>query len=159
AARRARFEGESRLARSFDHPNIVRVDRVVTQEEAPLPFFAMDLLTGGDLGRFRGVPVEGVGALLRLLAEVGGALDYLHRRGLVHCDVKPSNILLDGRQRPYLTDFGMTVSPDDIEHTGPRGGTVLYMSPEQFEGFSSGPGSGVRLGPGSDVYSLGVLMY
>jgi serine/threonine protein kinase len=159
SARLARFESEARLAQSFEHPHIVRVYQVVSKTESDLPYFVMDLLPGGNLGQFRGLSRQDFSTLIRLLIEIGSALDYLHQRGLVHCDVKPSNILLDGQRHAYLTDFGMTASPDDIEHTGPRGGTILYMSPEQFEGMSSGQATSACVGASSDVYSLGVLMY
>jgi serine/threonine-protein kinase len=154
----SRFEAEAALARSLDHPHIVRVHEVVMPPASPLPFFVMDHLPGGHLGQFRGAAAERFPELVRLFVAVSGALEHIHRRGLVHCDVKATNVLLDAGGRPFLTDFGMAASPDEIAEAGPHGGTIAYMAPEQFETMSSGPG-GAPVGPPADVYALGVLMY
>lgn len=158
-ARVAHFEAEARLAFSFDHPNIIRVLDVVTQTDSSLPFFVMDRLRGGHLGHLKRPAAAEFGRLIRMLIAAGKAMGYIHRRGLVHCDIKPSNILLDDSHSPYLTDFGMTASLQEIEEEGPHGGTLLYMSPEQFENISGGPVISNRVDPRSDIYSFGVLMY
>jgi len=157
--RRERFEHEARLAQSLVHPRIVLVHEVLMPPAVPLPMFVMDLLPGGSIGQFRGSPAAQFGAVTTLLAQVCEALSCIHDRGLVHCDVKASNILLDDAGQAYLADFGMTGTPDDIAQEGPRGGTILYMSPEQFASLSEGPDSAHPVDARSDIYSLGVLMY
>jgi len=157
--RRARFEHEAQLAQSLVHPHVVPVHEVLLPPAVPLPMFVMDLLPGGNIGQFRGAPPAQFGAVTGLLAQVCGALSFIHDRGLVHCDVKASNILLDGAGQAFLADFGMTGTPDDIAQEGPRGGTILYMSPEQFASLSEGPDSAHPVDARSDIYSLGVLMY
>ena len=69
---------------------------------------------------------------LRIVGQVGDALDAAHRHGLVHRDVKPSNVLLDEGEHAYLADFGLTRIVAEIGSTGPRLGTADYMAPEQI---------------------------
>jgi serine/threonine-protein kinase len=158
-ARVARFEAEARLAQSLVHPHIVRVHEVAGHDRAPQPFFVMDLLPGGSVGQFRGLELPRLPFLRELLARVCDALGWLHGQGLVHCDVKPSNILLDGQGRPYLTDFGMAASPEQLAAEGASGGTVVYMAPEQMESLAQhGPASGAFDGR-ADLYAVGVLLY
>jgi serine/threonine-protein kinase len=158
-ARIERFEAEARLAQSLIHPHIVRVHEVVGREESPLPFFVMDLLTGGAISQFRGLELDRLPHLRQLLAGVCDALEHIHQRGLVHCDVKPSNILLDGQGQPFLTDFGMAASAEQLAREGATGGTVVYMAPEQMESITQhGPASRPFDGR-ADVYALGVLLY
>jgi eukaryotic-like serine/threonine-protein kinase len=159
AARIARFEREARLAQSLDHPHIVRVHQVVSPPDAPLPFFAMDYLRGGEIGRLRRCPAEEIPSLIEILAQVCDALEYVHGRGLVHCDVKASNILLDEARRPFLTDFGMTASAEDLAQEGPHGGTIQYMAPEQFESLMEGANAKSRVDGRSDNYAIGLLLY
>jgi serine/threonine-protein kinase len=154
-----RFEAEARLSLSLRHPHVVRVYEVVGRDASALPFFVMDLLPGGSVARFRGADDERLPEALGALALVCDALDYIHRRGLVHCDVKPSNVLLDGEGRPYLTDFGMAASPERLAREGTAGGTVAYMAPEQLESLAvRGPASRPLDGR-ADVYAVGVLLY
>jgi serine/threonine protein kinase len=88
-----------------------------------------------------------------LIAKIADALHYAHRRGLVHRDVKPANILLDTAGTPYLADFGLALKDDDFGKERPQGGTIAYMSPEQVRG------EGHLVDGRSDVFSLGVVFY
>jgi tetratricopeptide (TPR) repeat protein len=91
-------------------------------------------------------------SLARVGAQVADALEYAHQQGVVHRDVKPSNLLLDLNGRVWVTDFGLAkaTGSDDLTHTGDVLGTLRYMPPEAFDGHSDGRG---------DVYSLGLTLY
>ena len=148
---RDRFLRESRLAARLDHPNVVSVFDA-REEEGEL-IVAMRLVTGSDLRQLidREGPLEPARAIA-LLGQVAEALDAAHAAGIVHRDVKPHNILVDG-DRAYLTDFGLAKA---VEESGVLSGasvvgTVEYMSPEQWRG--------ARVGPATDVYSLGCVLY
>ena len=149
---RERLLRESRLAASLDHPNVVPV---YDAGEADSRFFlAMRYVEGTDL---RAV-LRGEGALsperaIDIAAQVAGALDAAHERGLVHRDVKPSNVLLDERGHCYLADFGLTQSMAAQGQTtdGSLLGTLDYVAPEQIRG---GDVDGR-----ADVYSLGCLLF
>lgn len=148
---RERFLRESRLAARFDHPAVVPVYDAREQDGELI--VAMRLIAGGDLKQRiakRGPlpPAEAVA----LLAQVAGALDAAHAAGVVHRDVKPHNILLEG-ERAYLTDFGLAKALGDsgVLSGASVVGTAEYMSPEQWRG--------ERVGPAADVYSLGCVLY
>jgi serine/threonine protein kinase len=150
ASFRERFLRESRLAARLDHPAVVPVfdSREVDGEL----FVAMRLVEGGDLHGLieRDGPLPPARATA-LLGQVAEALDAAHDAGIVHRDVKPRNVLVEG-DRAYLTDFGLAKSID--ESTGSAAsvvGTVAYMSPEQWRG--------EPIGPAGDVYSLGCVLY
>jgi YVTN family beta-propeller protein len=161
---RQRFIRESRLAASLDHPNIVPIYEA-GEADGQL-FIAMRYVLGSDL---KGLLVEQGGRLpadrtLRLLVQIGDALDSAHRAGLVHRDVKPGNILVVAgheRARPgqgdhvYLTDFGLTKRAAELSGgltgTGHFLGTVDYVSPEQIQGRP--------VGAGTDIYALGCVLY
>ncbi|HEX2111119.1 MAG TPA: serine/threonine-protein kinase [Gaiellaceae bacterium] len=155
---RDRFLRESELAASIDHPNIVPIYEAGAAEN--LLFIAMRYVEGRDLKeRLQGGrldPAEATG----ILAQVASALDAAHRRGLVHRDVKPSNVLLDTGARPdgadhvYLADFGLTRRVADeagISDEGHLMGTIDYVAPEQIAGEESDGRT--------DVYSLGCVLY
>src|SRR5438067_8826064 len=133
---RERFLRESRLAASLDHPAIVPI--YDAGEVAGQLYIAMRLVEGTDLKRL--LAEEGVlqpERALVLLEQVGDALDAAHERGLVHRDVKPSNILVDERGHCYLADFGL--SRRMAEQAAGLGaarslGTVDYVAPEQIRG-------------------------
>jgi DNA-binding beta-propeller fold protein YncE len=152
ASFRRRFLTESRLAARLDHPGVVPVYDA-REEEGEL-FVAMRLLEGGDLKRL----IASRGALpvaeaIDLLGQVAEALDAAHAAGIVHRDVKPHNILLDGSGRAFLTDFGLAkaIGESGVLHGASIAGTAEYMSPEQWQGR--------EVGPAADVYALGCVLY
>jgi DNA-binding beta-propeller fold protein YncE/predicted Ser/Thr protein kinase len=147
---RERFLRESRLAARLDHPSVVPVydSREVDGEL----IVAMRLVKGGDLRQLidREGPLPPQRAL-NYLAQVADALDAAHAAGIVHRDVKPHNILVEG-DRAYLSDFGLAKAFDESGAASASVvGTAHYMSPEQWRGDS--------IGPAADVYSLGCVLY
>jgi DNA-binding beta-propeller fold protein YncE/predicted Ser/Thr protein kinase len=147
---RERFLRESRLAARLEHPAVVPVydSREVDAEL----IVAMKLVKGGDLRRLidREGPLSPERAIA-LLAQVADALDAAHAAGIVHRDVKPHNILVEG-DRAYLSDFGLAKALDEsATGSGSVVGTAQYMSPEQWRG--------EEIGPAADVYSLGCVLY
>ncbi|MBF6212509.1 protein kinase [Nocardia puris] len=156
---RARFEREANLAAGLDHPNIVTVYN--RGEEDGKLWIAMQYIDGTDASKEakKGPSVMTPQRALRIIAEVGKGLDYAHRRGLLHRDVKPANFLLSApdegdEERVLLTDFGVAKSSEDgqdLTATGNFMATVAYASPEQL--------MGERLDHRSDLYSLGCSFY
>jgi streptogramin lyase len=152
---RVRFLRESQLAASLDHPNVVPVYEA--GEVDGLLYIAMRYVVGTDLKAL----LRGEGALaperaLSLVAQVASALDAAHERGLVHRDVKPSNVLLTGRpdeEHCYLADFGLSTSTSDRSVADARQivGTIDYVAPEQIRG--------LEVDGRADVYSLACLLY
>jgi WD40 repeat protein/tRNA A-37 threonylcarbamoyl transferase component Bud32 len=155
---RQRFLRESELAASIDHPNIVPIFEAATTED--ILFIAMRYVEGRDLkGRLQTGPLEPADAI-GILAQVASALDAAHARGLVHRDVKPSNVLLDTAARPdgsdhvYLADFGLMKRVSEEAGTAEDGrllGTIDYVAPEQI--------AGEEIDGRADVYSLGCVLY
>jgi len=147
----ARFRREAKAVAQLEHPYILPVHDY--GEEGDVTYFVMRYVEGGSLAdHLRRGPVDMVTAL-RITAQVAEALDYAHQRGIVHRDVKPSNILLTADGRPQLMDFGIAyvVSGPRLTRTGVGIGTPEYMSPEQ--------GQGRPVDARSDIYSLGVVLY
>ncbi|MGB8349715.1 MAG: serine/threonine-protein kinase, partial [Gaiella sp.] len=151
---RDRLLRESRLAASLDHPNVVPIYEA--GEADGRLFIAMRYVDGTDLKAL----LRREGALaperaVAIAAQIADALDAAHGKGLVHRDVKPSNILLDqqgGREHAYLADFGLTQSVSDAGPTdGQLMGTVDYVAPEQIRG--------EQVDGRADVYALGCLLF
>jgi len=153
----ARFRREGRTAARLSHPNIVQVydageDELEGRE---ISYIVMEYVPGGDLGKL----VEEKGPLkeqelTRIGADVASGLAHAHRKGVIHRDIKPQNILLDDYGRPKLADFGIARALDMTEATTRTGsylGTASYSSPEQLRG--------EEITPKSDVYSLGCTLY
>jgi len=148
---RRRFLSESRLAANLEHPAVVPV--YDAREDDGELIVAMRRSEGGDLRKLidREGPL-GPERAVHLLGQVAEALDAAHAAGIVHRDVKPHNILIEG-ERAYLSDFGLAKA---YAETGPGSGasivgTVEYMAPEQWRG--------ERAGPAADVYALGCVLY
>jgi serine/threonine protein kinase/Flp pilus assembly protein TadD len=152
-----RFRQEARLVASLRHPHIVQVyDYQVTDDG---PVMVMEFLPGGSLKerlddlRARGERLP-LAEAARITDALASALEYAHRQGAVHRDVKPANVLFDREGAPVLADFGIARILDDdsgLTRPGTIIGTPAYLSPEQA--------SGEVVGPASDLYSLGVVLY
>jgi len=158
----ARFEAERQALAMMDHPDIARVfDAGAT--DAGRPFFVMEFVDGVPITRFCDEHSLPMVARLELFARVCLALQHAHQKGVIHRDVKPSNILValhDGVPAPKVIDFGIAKATQGrlTEHTLLTGleqfiGTPAYMSPEQAELRE------LDIDTRSDVYSLGVLLY
>jgi serine/threonine-protein kinase len=148
----ARFKQEARSAGSLSHPNIVSVFDYGTDAETGGQFIVMQLVDGDDLAAI----LHKHGRLetddaVRIAIGVASALEAAHRRGIVHRDVKPGNILIDHDVK--VTDFGIAraVSEASMTVTGTTLGSVHYFSPEQARGD--------EVTGQSDVYSLGIVLY
>jgi eukaryotic-like serine/threonine-protein kinase len=156
---RERFLREAELAANLDHTNIVPIYDV--DEFQGCPFFSMKLIEGENLSRQikakrRAGLAHDPQTAAGLMATIARAVHYAHERGFLHCDLKPSNILIDREGRPYVTDFGLAkrASEDStVSISGAILGTPSYMAPEQ----ASGSRKGLR--PTTDVYGLGAIFY
>ena len=151
---RQRFQRESQIAASIDHPNVIPVYEAGESDGAL--FLAMRYVDGTDLGALVGregrlAPDRAV----RIVAQIAAALDAAHRRALVHRDVKPANVLLAAEdEHVYLTDFGLTkrtTSAAALTRTGMFVGTLDYCAPEQIRGE---PADGR-----ADIYALGCVLF
>ncbi|HMC10930.1 MAG TPA: serine/threonine-protein kinase, partial [Pirellulaceae bacterium] len=152
---RERFEAEAQAAAKLDHPGIVPVYEV--GEIDARPYFSMKYVSGTTLAqRLTPGPLPPREAA-RILAAVARAIHFAHMRGVLHRDLKPSNILLDEKGEPHVTDFGLAKQITDeagsVTKTGVMLGTPAYVAPEQAVGARN------QIGPHSDVYSLGVILY
>jgi serine/threonine protein kinase len=154
---RKRFIAEARSAAAIDHPNIVTVYSAGTVDGSL--FIAMRYIVGTDLrAALAGGGGLDVGIAIEIVTEVAAALDAAHAAGMVHRDVKPGNILIEGEPgegRSFLTDFGLTKGSEDagtqLTGTGQWVGTIDYVAPEQIQGG--------RVDARTDVYALGCVLY
>ncbi len=149
-----RFLREAEAAANLQHPNIVAIHEVGEHEGRH--YFSMDYVAGRDLGALvRDGPLapRRAATYVKVIAE---AIHFAHQRGTLHRDLKPQNVLIDAANQPRITDFGLAkLMKDDSRLT--QAGTVMgspsYMPPEQAAG------RGGDVGPASDVYSLGAMLY
>jgi hypothetical protein len=145
---------EGQLLAELNHPNLVRVLDLDVDEEGR-PFLVMEHVAGCTLDRHaeQGRPAPRRAAAV--VAEIARAVAYVHRRGVVHQDIKPRNVLIDEAGRPRLIDFGLARLRHawTDEPSGPSGGTLMFMAPEQARGEVG------RIGPAADIFALGGLLY
>ncbi len=149
-----RFQREAQNAARMQHPNIVAIYEVDEIEE--LHFFSMRLVHGPSLAalikREKKLPAQRAATLLRTIAE---ALDYAHRLGVLHLDLKPANVLIDENGVPHVADFGLSrrleqgLAADNNEVSG----TPSYMAPEQASAGAQ------KITPATDIWGLGAILY
>ncbi len=148
---RARFRREAVTVAGFQHAHIVPVHDF--GEDAGRPYFSMELLEGGSLDRkLRGTPLPPKEAA-ELVEQLARAMDFAHAQGIVHCDLKPGNVLLAADGTPKISDFGLARQLGPGASQGHVGvvGTPSYMAPEQA--------NGEKTGPAADTYALGAILY
>jgi predicted Ser/Thr protein kinase len=152
-----RFEQEAELLGRLVHPGIARVYEAgwTGTETGRRPFFAMEFVEGLPLTEYANERALELGARLKLVSQVAEAVHYAHGRGVVHRDLKPTNVFVDARGEPRVLDFGVARPLGEgsrATKTGQLVGTLAYMSPEQASGR-------YEVTPRGDVYSLGVILY
>ena len=144
------FVKEARALAQLSHPNIVGVFDV--GEVDGLPFIVMEYVAGSSLKQ----RIERTGALalsdaVRLTDGIASGLAFAHSRGIVHADLKPSNILLDQNDKPKICDFGIARTPAEDSESPQLFATALYVAPERVEGKPASVAS--------DIYGLGLVVY
>lgn len=147
----ANFLDEANSLANLQHPNIVRFYELVTAEDST--FFLMDYVDGITLRtilRTSSTPLP-LDKILSIIKPICWALNYAHQQKVIHCDVKPENILIDRNGLVYLTDFGIALHRGGESNTLGIAGTPTYMAPEQINGFG--------ISPQTDIYALGVVLY
>ncbi len=150
-----RFKQEAKAIARLEHPNIIPIYQF--NEQDGYFFIAMKYVEGEDLAdQLARVRAEGrlmdKKRVFHIMEQVASALDYAHRHGIIHRDVKPSNILIDKDDHAYLTDFGLALWQSVNKTLGTAFGTPRYISPEQAL-------ASEKSVPQSDIYSLAVVMY
>ncbi len=149
------FIREARIIARLDHPHILHIYDLGTERigHKPLVYLVMQWAGGGTLAhRLEAGPLP-PDEVQKILQQVGDALDYAHRQGVIHLDLKPANILFDEHGNALVADFGLAKLLQETTHakadTGV--GTPAYMAPEQW--------LGGKVSPSSDVYALGLILY
>jgi eukaryotic-like serine/threonine-protein kinase len=149
-----RLRIEAKVVAALDHPNIVPLYEV--GEHGGYPYLILKLIKGGDLERHLPRLRRNPGEVVRIMAKVARTVHYAHVHGILHCDLKPSNILLDLRGAPHVTDFGLAMfveAESGLTRTGNILGTPSYMAPEQISGRRREMTAAV------DIYGLGAVLY
>jgi TolB-like protein/tRNA A-37 threonylcarbamoyl transferase component Bud32 len=150
-----RFRREAQAVSSLDHPNILPIYEVSESEDG-LPFFSMKLAEKGSLHENAASLRDEPRKCVQLMAKVARAVEYAHSRGVLHRDLKPGNILLNDRDEPMVSDFGLAKLLDennDLTRSLTTFGTAGYIAPEQAGGAAA------DFTPAADVYSLGAVLF
>jgi tetratricopeptide (TPR) repeat protein len=153
-AQLGRFRAEARAIAAVRHPNIVQIYEV--GEHEGVPYFSLEFCAGGSLDAKLHQEPQPPRQAAELAEQLARAMKAAHDAGVIHRDLKPGNVLLDGAGTPKVTDFGLAREQDDdagYTRTGSILGTPSYMAPEQALGKTK------EVGPHSDQYSLGATLY
>jgi serine/threonine-protein kinase len=146
----ARFSNEVRIARQVSHPNVCRVYDL--GEVEGIQYIAMEYIDGENLAsllrRIGRVPAD---KALEMTRRLCAGLAAVHEKGILHRDLKPGNVMIDGSGQVRITDFGLAGLVEHFQPGERQSGTPQYMAPEQFEG----RGASIQ----SDIYSLGLVLY
>jgi tetratricopeptide (TPR) repeat protein/tRNA A-37 threonylcarbamoyl transferase component Bud32 len=148
---RERFIREAKAIAQLNHPNILPV--IDYGQEDDLNYIVMKYVASGTLADRLKRPID-LAATTNLIGQIAAALDHAHQRGIIHRDVKPSNVLLDDNEWVQLADFGLAkllAGDQMLTSSGLSMGTPAYLSPEQ--------GQGETIDRHADIYSLGVMLY
>ncbi|MEN1678121.1 MAG: serine/threonine-protein kinase [Planctomycetota bacterium] len=148
-----RFHAEAEAAAGLDHSGIVPIYDIGREEGRH--YFSMKLIDGESLSRAARSVAGDQRAAAELMVKIAGAIHHAHQRGILHRDLKPGNILIDGEGEPHVTDFGLArqvESESDLTRTGAVLGTPAYMPPEQAQGDR-------QITTAADIYSLGAILY
>jgi tetratricopeptide (TPR) repeat protein/TolB-like protein len=151
----ARFRREAETAARLDHPNIVPIFRVGETADG-FPFYTMKYAAAGSLRQARGPLLQHPRQSAALMVKVARAVHYAHQQGVLHRDLKPGNILLDGHGEPLVSDFGLArceAVSSYLTRSLASFGTPGYIAPEQADGPAA------TLTPAADVYSLGAILF
>jgi tetratricopeptide (TPR) repeat protein len=151
----ARFRREAETVARLDHPNIVPIYQVGETADGS-PFFTMKYATNGSLLQARGLLRHEPRRSVLLLMKVAQGVQYAHEQNVLHRDLKPGNVLLDGRGEPLVSDFGLARCEEiggQLTRSLTSFGTPGYIAPEQADGPAA------RLTPAADVYSLGAILF
>ncbi len=149
-----RFNREAQTSASLEHPNIIPIYEYGQEDD--YVYLVMRLLGGGSLSQRLAIDSHppNLTEVVPIIKQIASALDYAHRRGVIHRDMKPSNIMFDENGTPYIVDFGIAkllTSSTGLTGTGMAMGTPNFMPPEQWRGDP--------VVPASDQYALGVIVY
>ncbi len=147
-----RFQREAHAIARLEHAHILPVFDY--GESEGIAYIVMRYIPAGTLKEYLAQGRLPLDEVARIISQVGGALDYAHRQGVIHRDVKPGNVLMGEEGNTYLTDFGlarMMESSQQLTGSGVGVGTPAYMAPEQ--------GMGAKVDQRSDIYSLGIVLY
>ena len=150
---RERFIREAQTAGILSHPHIVTIHDIGEEVDTQTSFIAMEYIEGKNLKSLLNERADfSYDQIAEMIAQVAEAIDYAHRKGIVHRDVKPANIIITTDDKVKITDFGIAkIASSNLTTTGQFLGTPNYMSPEQV--------TGAPVDGRSDIFSLGVVLY